>query len=102
VKLLLKHKADIEAANERCATPLYAAVSRGQEVVVKILLEAGADPNGPPSERGHPVNLASGAASPLLLAVLSATRPIAERELSPEAKQRHVAQGCLTSAATRN
>jgi ankyrin repeat protein len=95
VKLLLKHLADVEAQNKSGHTPLYAAVSRCHEDVVRILLEAGANPNGPPGEAELPHALPRSftrhrlaGASPLLVAVSSATKRTAETELTPEQKER--------------
>ncbi|HUE70046.1 MAG TPA: ankyrin repeat domain-containing protein [Pirellulaceae bacterium] len=91
VKLLLKYEANIEARNKSGHTPLYAAVSRQHEDVVRILLEAGANSNGPTAEAGRPFARgarSTGSASPLLLAVLSATWRTAETELTPEQKER--------------
>ena len=43
VKLLLEHKANINAFSAKGATPLMLAASKGREGVVRVLLEKGAD-----------------------------------------------------------
>lgn len=83
VKLLLEHKADVEAVNENGHSPLYAAVSRGHEEAVNALLDGGADPNGPQAKLGRAT--APRGASPLMLAVRSATARLKAKAEDTEA-----------------
>jgi hypothetical protein len=64
-ELLVRHGADVNARNMRRETPLFGAASSGDEALVRLLLENGADPSatdidggtalrdGPP-DRGRP------------------------------------------------
>jgi ankyrin repeat protein len=45
VKLLLEHKADVNAKDRDGETALHGAASRGHEALVKLLLEHKADVN---------------------------------------------------------
>ena len=45
VQAIIEHGADVNAANNRCQTALWFACFDGQGTFVKILLDAGADPN---------------------------------------------------------
>ena len=50
VTLLLSHGADPNTLNERHQSPLAGAIFKGEDEVVRILLEGGADPDvGSPS-----------------------------------------------------
>ena len=45
VQAIIDHVADVNAINNRCQTPLWFACCDGQDGLVKILLDTGADPN---------------------------------------------------------
>ena len=52
VQELLKHGADVNRLNDRGQSPLAGAVFKGEDLVVSVLIGAGADPDaGQPSAR---------------------------------------------------
>lgn len=52
VKLLLEHGADIDAAGEMYGSPLEAAISFGRHLIVRLLVERGADTHNVKEPRG--------------------------------------------------
>jgi ankyrin repeat protein len=52
VKVLVEFQADLDQADDRGVTPLGIAAVRGHEGIVKVLLDAKADPNPAPDKYG--------------------------------------------------
>ncbi len=77
VQLLVKHKAEVNVRNRAGATPLAEAARVGNEPVVNVLLQAGADPDGIE---------ATTAVTPLHLAAARGHAAIAEALLRHRAK----------------
>lgn len=85
VKALLERGAEVNATNHFGATALMAATASGDLATVRLLLEAGADPNAHPaaSEAGF---LFGGARSPLMWAAFRGNLPIMNRLMEAGAR----------------
>lgn len=71
VKALLDKGADVDAKSPYGATPLFFACDRGNDVVVKILLEKGANPNVQDTfYKATPLGWASGKKNPEVIRLL--------------------------------
>jgi ankyrin repeat protein len=75
VRLLLEHKADINATDKSGFTPLLNAAEKGQMAIVEILVEQGADPAARTQQDGCAFALAAGATNRLLLEWLAEKLP---------------------------
>ena len=73
-KLLVKHKADANAANESGQTPLMFAALTGRTEMVKYLLEAGADPAAMDKSKNTASSLARGQGAKELAESIEAAR----------------------------
>ncbi|MCX6929678.1 MAG: ankyrin repeat domain-containing protein, partial [Verrucomicrobia bacterium] len=75
VRLLLEHKANLNATDKSGYTPLLNAAERGNMAIVEILTERGADLAARTLEGATAFGLAAGSTNRLLLEWLSAKQP---------------------------
>lgn len=112
VTLLLKHKADVHVTDNVGRTPLYLAISIGSVDLVKILIEAGADPRAFHSaydtEGFNYFYSACLMCQPEVLKFLLDARPFEDKQCRPTAKgalnkamESFIASSCESKEAFR-
>ena len=70
VKILLAHRANVNATNDRATTALLLASQKGNAAIVRLLLEAGAKVNVKSASGNTPIGLATAAGHAEIAALL--------------------------------